>query len=78
MQASKKKGANKSSKATKKVKNKNLTELDTSLNDKISDINDEQEWLAMQEDLEKREKEKYEEMLKDSTKKLEEEEIKLR
>lgn len=32
----------------------------------------------MQEDLEKKEKEKYEEMLKDSIKKLEEEEIKLR
>lgn len=48
------------------------------MNDKISDINDEQEWLAMQEDLEKKEKEKYEEMLKDSIKKLEEEEIKLR
>lgn len=32
----------------------------------------------MQDDLEKQEKEKYEEMLKDSTKKLEEEEMKLR
>lgn len=36
------------------------------------------EWLAMQDELEKQEKEKYEEMVRDSSKKLEEEEVKLR